>query len=168
MHSGSNWRPMRYIPLPGFVCKSFCRPLSHKVSLSWLPCSAAEKQMGERRRERAGWGGGGTRMRCSLTLPPSQNHQSDLISWLAEWVAGLVRIRPALTSCSLCFSINHGLHNATVVIQHRITITANWWRLMSQHHNKSSSRLRTPDPSLQHGDQTQTPLSEHIILNLYI
>lgn len=104
------WGQMRYIPQPGFVCKSFCRPLSHKVSLSWLPCSAADKQMGEQRREGAGWGGGGYSNEMLTDPATITNHQSDLISWLAEWVGGLVHIRPTLPSCRACFSINDSLH----------------------------------------------------------
>lgn len=75
---------MRYIPPPGFVCKSHCRPLSRKVSLSWLPCSAAEKQMGEQIRE----GAGGVYANEMLTDPATiTNHQSDLISWLTDWMS---------------------------------------------------------------------------------
>lgn len=51
------WRQIRYIHLHGLVCKSYCRPLAHKVSLSWLPCSAAERQTGRAATEGSrGWG----------------------------------------------------------------------------------------------------------------
>ena len=56
-------------------------------------------------------GGGGLYSNEMLTDPATiTNHQSDLISWLAEWVGGLVHIRPTLPSCRACFSINRSLH----------------------------------------------------------
>lgn len=78
------WRQMRYIPLPGFVCKSFCRPLSHKVSLSWLPCSAAEKQMGEQQGGRGGLCEWDAHWPCDHHKPPVWSN--ILTGWMSGWL----------------------------------------------------------------------------------
>lgn len=110
-------RQMRYIPLPGFVCKSFCRPLSHKVSLSWLPCSAAEKQMGEQGQEGArwGWGWGGVGVVCEWDAHwPCHHHKPPVWSnILTGWMSGWFRIYRANSppaAAAPCFSINSSLH----------------------------------------------------------
>lgn len=93
------WGQMRYIPQPGFVCKSFCRPLSHKVSLSWLPCSAADKQMGEQRREGAGWGGvfeWDAHWPCHHHKPPVWSN--ILTGWMSGWLGTYQANSPQLQS----------------------------------------------------------------------
>lgn len=132
------WRQMRYISLPGFVRKSFCRPLPREVSLSWLPCSAAEWVSSDGRG--AGWWGG--YVNEMLSDPATiTNHQSDLISLLAEWVGGLVA---ALVSASSTRSTTQtpGIHlrstKTTTVVGRGWCLCPDWiWRTC-----KSSSKLQ--------------------------
>lgn len=71
---------------------AFCHPRPHKVLLSWLPCSAAEKQIGEQRREGRGcvWGGGGgvyewdAHWPCHHHKPPVWSN--ILTDWMSVWL----------------------------------------------------------------------------------
>lgn len=120
-------RQTRFIPVPGFVCKSHCHPLSPKVSLSWLPCSAAAKQLGE-----GGSGGGGLYANEMLTDPATiTNHQSDLISWLTSWMSvwlATYQANPSPAAAPVSASTTLHIHNSLLGLHHwSMTVGAVCW-----------------------------------------
>lgn len=80
--------------IPGFVCESYCRPPRSRVAVLITPqCDTGANgwvAAGGGRVGGGGWGGrGGGHVNEMLTDPAAiTNHQSNLISWLTEWVCG--------------------------------------------------------------------------------
>lgn len=107
--------------------KSRCHPLSPKVSLSWLPCSAAAKQLGE-----GGSGGGGLYANEMLTDPATiTNHQSDLISWLTSWMSvwlATYQANPSPAAPLVSAPTTLHIHNSLLGLRHwSMTVGAVCW-----------------------------------------
>lgn len=116
MHSSSNSGGKLDI----FIFMAWC--VNPIVVPSLIKCHCPDYPALRQRSKRASSNGreqGGGYVNEMLTDPATiTNHQSDLISWLTEWVCVLVHIRPPLPSC-----IAHSLHTTQSLNVHHWSIT---------------------------------------------